>query len=427
MATKLNFWHLLPIGLLLALSGCIKDQCDREVTYITMKPVYLNTADIRADLPRGEAARDLKKPTQFYYYQQTIFIVEYREGIHVIDNANPSAPINKGFIKIAGVENMAIKDGIMYANNYVDLLAMDFSNTLAPVVLHRSEGTFRPNWMDVHSADVIVTYVEEEVTEVLGCEEYGNLIPWRGDFFTTEAFDSGSFSGVRGNSAGGTGTGGSMARFTIIGDYLYTVDDFDLNVISLVQPVQPALVNTVNVGWGIETIFPYENKLFIGSQSGMFIYDNSNPMAPSLMSSFEHARACDPVFVKDNFAYVTLRSGNACQGFINQLDLIDITDLFNPVLVRTFPMQNPHGLTIRDNNLFLCEGEHGLKVFDISQPALLGQRQLAHRQGMHAFDAISLPGQEPITAIIGEDGFYQFKFEGPATGLQQLSRIPINR
>jgi len=214
-----------------------------------------------------------------------------------------------------------------------------------------------------------------------------------------------------------------LARFSIVGDYLYSVSDTQLDVISLLQAQQPERVNTINLGWGIETIFPYQDKLFIGSNSGMFIFDNSNPAAPTQLSAFAHARACDPVFVKDNYAYVTLRDGSLCEGFVNQMDLVDITDLTNPTLEKSFPMDNPHGLTIRGNDLILCEGIHGLKVFDITDPKTLDQHLLDTYTNVHAVDAISLPGNDPITVVIGEEGFYQFLLN-PTTGFELLSLIP---
>ena len=54
--------------------------------------------------------------------------------------------------------------------------------------------------------------------------------------------------------------------------YLYTIDNYDMRVFDISAPTEPAFANTVNIGWGIETIFPYQDKLFIGSQSGMYIY-----------------------------------------------------------------------------------------------------------------------------------------------------------
>ena len=46
----------------------------------------------------------------------------------------------------------------------------------------------------------------------------------------------------------------------------------------------------------------------------MQIYDNSQPEIPLTSSSFFHATSCDPVVANDSMAYVTLRTGNTCQG-----------------------------------------------------------------------------------------------------------------
>ncbi len=421
-------YALFIVAALGSLTGCLKDTCDREVTYLVSTPVYMTKEAIRSGTVVTEAARELVNPAQFYYYNQHILIAEKGQGIHIIDNRDPRSPQAVSFLRIPGAANMAVKDDILYVNNYIDLLAIDITDIRQASLIGRTLDVFPPLWEDLNTGQVLVEYRIDEVTEAMSCEEFSTLRNWGNSFVDMTTFNTfeslGISPGVSGGGAsGGVGVGGSLARFTIIGDYLYAVDNQSMDVISLLQPRAPHHVNNVNVGWGIETIFPYGDKLFIGSTSGMFIFDNSNPTAPTQLSRFEHARACDPVFVKDNYAYVTLRDGNTCEGFVNQLDLIDITDLSNPRLERTFPMANPHGLTIRDNHLFLCEGRHGLKAFDITDPKELGANQLAHNTSLHAVDAISLPGNAPIIVIIGDDGFYQFSFT-EAGGFELLSKIP---
>ncbi|PSR11674.1 MAG: hypothetical protein DA408_14615 [Bacteroidetes bacterium] len=412
--------------LFLGLSSCIKDTCEREVTYLQSTPVFMTKDEIRQGTPVTEAARALEHPGQFYYYNQYILIAEKGEGIHIIDNHDPRSPQAVAFLSIPGAENMSVKDNILYVNNFIDLLAIDITDIQQASLIGRTPDVFQPIWEDINSGQVLVRYDIEEVTEKMACASYSNLRSWNGILvdnatFSTFEADATASGGI---GTGGVGIGGSLARFTIIGDYLYTVGHSQLDVISLLQPRQPQRVNTINLGWGIETIFPYQDKLFIGSNSGMFIFDNSNPAAPTQLSAFAHARACDPVFVKDNYAYVTLRDGNTCDGFVNQMDLVDITDLTNPKLEKSFPMDNPHGLTIRGNSLILCEGTHGLKAFDISDPLTLDQHLLDTYTDVHAVDAISLPGNAPITVVIGKEGFYQFQLN-PTTGFELLSLIPV--
>jgi len=428
MKTKhifLTFSVLLALGL----QSCLKDNCDRTVSYISVEPVYKTVDEIRNGTVVNEAPRELANPGQFYYYNDHIFINEKKEGIHVIDNTDPSNPVNIAFLAIPGNENMAIKDGMLYANTYIDLLAIDLQTFQTK---GRVNNAFPPYWEDLNNNVILVDYVEVPKTEVLDCSTFETLINNGGRYYSVDAalensslFDSNSLNPTVSPSGGsGAGVGGSMARFTIMGNYLYAIDNWTMDLFDLGQPDQPSLAGTVDIGWGIETIFPYEDKLFIGSNSGMFIYDNSNPTNPVQLAVFAHVNACDPVFVKDNYAYVTLRSGNACQGFNNQLDLIDITEITNPVLVKSFPMDNPHGLTIKDNDLILCEGDFGIKSFDITDPETLNEHLLDQVEGILAFDAISVPGNKDIVLVIGGDGFYQYDFSDPSN-LVLLSKISV--
>ncbi len=414
-------------GMAITMQSCLKDKCQREVNYIRIDPVFKSVNEIHDGTAVVEAPRALKEPGQLYFYNDLIFINEKHEGLHVIDNTDPANPQNISFIAIPGNEDLAIRNGMLYANTYIDLLAIDLSSY---EVVGREENVFPPLWEDVQNNRVAVYYQETPVTEKMDCETFGTLYKSGGEFFGGGPLMFEDISNVVDNSSGsagsggGNGIGGSMARFTLASDHLYVVDESSLKVFDLSQPQQPSLANTVNIGWGIETIFPFEDKLFIGSNSGMFVFDNSNPIQPTMLSTFAHARACDPVFVKGDYAYVTLRSGSACEGFSNQLDLIDITSITAPVLVESFPMDNPHGLSIKGNDLLLCEGDSGLKSFDVTDPLTLGSHLLDQVKSIHAFDVIALPGQHNVALVIGEDGFYQYNFDNPSD-LKFLSKILV--
>lgn len=428
---KSHFLLSLAVAACLGLTfqSCLKDKCERTVSYIRVEPVFKTLDEIHSGTVVQETPRALVSPGQLYFYNDLIFINERHEGIHVIDNTHPENPVNSLFISIPGNDDIAIKDGVLYANSYVDLLAINLQDYQ---VMGRVENVFPPLWEDINANQVAVYYKETPVTEVLDCESYGRLYQSEGVFidlsgggWLNSTVVDDVAAEVSGNAtSGSTGIGGSMARFSIVGNYLYAVDFSSMDVFDLAVLAQPSLVNTVNFGWGIETIFPYEDKLFIGSNAGMFIFDNSNPELPVMVAEFAHARACDPVVVSGDFAYVTLRNGSACEGFVNQLDLIDISNIFNPTLVKSFPMDNPHGLSIKGDHLFLCEGDFGLKSFDITIPAKLDQHLLDQEKDVHAYDAIALPGSRNLLLVIGEDGFYQYNFDNPSD-LKLVSKIPI--
>lgn len=165
------------------------------------------------------------------------------------------------------------------------------------------------------------------------------------------------------------GAGGSMARFAIVGNYLYAVDDSRLRVFDISVASAPVLKSTVGVGFEIETIFPFKDKLFIGSTSQVHIFSIENPMQPEKLSvaiSPTVLRRCDPVVAKDTVAYATLRSNGPCGGVQSVLSVIDIRDIYNPVEKFTVNLTEPYGLGYAHDVLYVCDGVSGLVLFDIS-------------------------------------------------------------
>ena len=184
---------------------------------------------------------------------------------------------------------------------------------------------------------------------------------------TTNNFSGGN--GVTNNIGTGTGQGGSLARFTISQGHLYVVDESQLYTYSLANPQSPVRTSVVPVGISVETIYPYKDKLFIGSQQAMFIYSLSNPGTPVMQGEASHVRACDPVVANDTMAYVTVRTGSMCGGGTNALLVYNIRNLSNPVQVASIPLTNPAGLGLgAGNRLYVCDGSAGLKVFSIFNP-----------------------------------------------------------
>ena len=171
-----------------------------------------------------------------------------------------------------------------------------------------------------------------------------------------------------------SGVGGSTARFTIVDNILYTVNNSSLISFDISNASAPKQVKTTDIGFGIETIFPYKNNLFIGAQTGMYIYDISNPDNPQKLSLYEHIYSCDPVVVQDTLAYVTLHSQDSwCGRWSNELHIINISNLRKPELLNTYNMENPLGLGVDGDYLFICDNT--LKVYDISNKKALVLKQ----------------------------------------------------
>jgi hypothetical protein len=191
-----------------------------------------------------------------------------------------------------------------------------------------------------------------------------------------------------------TGVGGSLARFTILGNHLYTIDNTTLTTFSLENPAQPEPISAIPVGEGVETIFPLGSYLFMGTQNGMLIYSVvSNDGTPVYVSSYQHVVSCDPVVANAQYAYVTLRvSGcrQAAAGAADLLEVIDISNISNPQVVGSYDMKAPRGLGLDGEVLFVCQGSDGIKVFSTADP--LNLVEIGHLEDVHANDVIMLDG-----------------------------------
>lgn len=165
-----------------------------------------------------------------------------------------------------------------------------------------------------------------------------------------------------------TGQGGSLARFTIMGTRLYTVDGAYLHVFDISNNSQPQYKNKVYVGWAIEAIFPFKGKLFIASNTAMYIYNTNNPDLPAMESYVQHLTGCDPVVANDSIAFLTIHGGNRCGSSINQLQVYDIRNIAYPTLIQTIPMTRPMGLGLKDSVLFVCDNTSGMRVMNVKNP-----------------------------------------------------------
>jgi len=413
---------LLAAVSLAGLTGCFKDDCEAIRIFHRYDPVYMAEAEMRQDI-EVEAPRELENPGKIYFYQNYLLVNEQKEGVHVIDNSDPASPQILSFIRIPGNVDMAVRGNILYADNYMDLVSVDISDPLAPRQLGRTEAVFPLN--GIHpTRGYIVDYVRSEVTQERPCND-GQDFFFQDDVLWARPETTNAFNNAGGDSraAAALGVGGSLARFTLAANHLYTVDESSLHVFGLRNPEQPERLNQIHFGWGVETIFPYGDHLFIGSRTGMFIFNNQNPTNPELRSVFEHANACDPVYVDGDIAYVTLRDGTECQDFNNQLDIVDISNLDRPVLMHTYPMHHPIGLSVSEGHLYLCEDDQGLKVFDVSELSRVAENQVAHLSTFQAYDVITI-GSQKLAMVIGADGLMQFDITDPANP-RELSVLPV--
>lgn len=407
---------LLIICCMLLLVACKKEM---SKTRTVNAPIYMTLQQLRSDaIIQTTPVEVLDNTGKIYFKDNYIFINDKNEGVHIIDNSDPSNPINTSYIAIPGNTDISIKGDKLFANSCMDLVVIDISdldnvneigrlNDAFPYFAPEPGSELITYGVDANKG-IIVGWQEQTITEQELSDYYGKDAV-RGDdgiIYEVEVAVATDESGGVSNS--GTGTGGSMAAFKLNGNYLYTIhQNSSIKVFDISDATAPVVGEDIYVTWGIETLFLKDEYLFIGAQDGMYIYGLQDSSKPSYISQFTHMRSCDPVVVQDGYAYVTLRGGSACGGNENQLDVINISNIYDPELVKSHSMYNPHGLGIDSNLLFICDGNEGLKVYDVTDPLTIDSNQVSHFSGINAFDVIPLNGN---LLMIGEDGLHQYDY-----------------
>ena len=416
-------------------TSCLKDECNSSFEVFTYEPVYMSKDEMNSQSITTESSIPLKNPGKIYYYGNALFVSEIGEGVHIFDNSDKTNPVPLAFLKIPGNEDVAFKGNHLIADSYLNILVIDLTDLSNPQVVSTIED-IKPDYFyyDESKEAYIVDYVISEQTTSLPCnhpffERPNNgyyLDDWRimtldNSFAVAESgvFSDGAFFNSQGTSPG---IAGSLSSFALVGDFFYFINGSDVNVYNIADFNNPFFTDGFQVAWNIETLFPYKDNLFIGGQNGMYIYDNSDPSSPVYMSEFVHARACDPVFVEGSTAYVTLSEGNTCANFVNQLDVIDISNLYQPTLIKSYSMYKPKGLSVHNNTLFLCDEKAGIKIFDTTDKTAIAQNKLGAIQGKTFIEVIHMSPTEIMG--VGPEGIFQYDVQDVETPVL-LSHIAV--
>lgn len=422
---KLNYLFLFT-GLLM-LNACT-EFVQETYSYKINEPVFMSAAEFRNSVKVSRTPQQINKQGKICFYKDFLYISEPDKGIHIINNIDPANPKAVGFIEIMGNADIAIKNDVLYADAYIDLVWFDITNPALPVLQGRKENVFPtaiPPMDNFYGYDyeqcsdkskgVIVGW---ELKEKTGTYTKNRWWWWRGGM-VDDAYMSNVESGAK--NSGNTGITGSMARFSLYNNYLFTVMNNTLAVFDLSNRAPVVAADSIYVGWDVETIFSYKDYMFMGTPRGMLIYSVSNPVKPVYVSSFTHFYGCDPVVVENDTAFVTVRSGNLCGQNSNELIVVDVSNIKQPKQIVSYAMKSPKGLGIDNGTLFLCDD--GLKVYDARNPMTMLAKQLAHYKGMDGYDVIPF---EHTLMMIADDGIYQYDYTD-LKNIKQLSKLPIGQ
>lgn len=411
---------------LLAIVASVSISCEgdfgkKTVSYTKATALYGDLDELRSTALAGHA-RDIVDAGKIFVYNDVILVGDEGYGIHVIDNSDPSNPTPLSFLNIPGNREYFVSEGMLYAESMYDMLKIDISNIHSPVLLERLENAFLPT---IYGDDgqAIVGFEYAEVTEEFDLDD---------PIFNYEAYDDIYYydinqslipqSAVPASFAGNSGNGiGSVNRIVEYDGYVYAVSRGKMNVFKTTTGFTQ--VFSESVGWDMETVFPMGDRLFVGTNSSVDIFNISDRENPYLQSSYFHMTSCDPVLpVNETTAYVTLRTGDfsECPGDDNELLVIDISQDEYVEEVQEILMESPYGMSLIGNKLYVGEGTNGMKVFDASDRRNL--TLLNTDQSVTAYDVLSHPNRSDVLLIASPDGLIQYQL-GINSDLLLISNI----
>ncbi len=414
----------MDLALLLVIflaAACSKDTVTEYYTFF--RPVYKTKDAVKANI-KNDIAQDIHQPGKLVWKDNYVYLNDVDRGIHILDVSDPANIRAVSFINIPGCVDIAVNDHYLYADCYTDLVTIDIADPLHTTVKQFLPGVFPHRYYNNFRADTGKVIQEWVRVDTVVKRRFHETISFaRYDGWMLYSSSSSSFAPQGASFAQRAfGIAGSTARFALMNQRMYTVSHADLKVFNIATAAAPSYVKALPLASGdIETICPYQDKLFIGSQTGMFIYDAKSQDHPLKLGQFTHVRSCDPVIADNNYAYVTLKGGGICGGNSNQLDVLDVSNLMSPQLIKTYPLSAPSGLSKDGDLLLICDGTGGLKIFNAAKPDAISLiKQLA---GFEAADVIAHNG---IALVTAKDGLHVIDYSQP-TAAKEIGKILVTQ
>ncbi|WP_258098756.1 hypothetical protein [Marinoscillum pacificum] len=398
-----------------ALVGIVAMSCEddfgkKTVTYTKASAIYGDLDELRAT-PLVGLPREITDPGKIFVHDNLILVGEEGYGIHIIDNSDPQNPVPKSFLNIPGNREYFVSDGYLYAESIYDMLKVDISNVADPIIESRVNNAFLET-IYANDGRAIIGFEYKEITEELSLDD---------PVFTYDTHDNVYYydidnalippSSVPASFAGNSSNGiGSVNRIIEYDDHVYAVSRGNLNIFT--TDVGFEQVFSQNMGSNMETVFPMGDRLFIGTSNSVDIYDISDREQPMWLTAYWHMTSCDPVLpVNETTAYVTLRTGefSECPGDENELLVIDIESNEFVTEIQEIIMDSPFGMTLIGDDLYVGEGESGLKVFDASDRRSLVLKETIN--DFSAYDVMAHPNRSDILLIATPDGLVQYQLD----------------
>lgn len=112
-----------------------------QYEYDSYEVVYMSYEELRSPL-NISTDRGLLATGKIYTYQNYLLVNEPNKGIHLYDNSDTSNPVHIAFLHVPGNLDIAVRDGFLYADSFIDLVVIDINDINNISIVHRQESIF---------------------------------------------------------------------------------------------------------------------------------------------------------------------------------------------------------------------------------------------------------------------------------------------
>jgi hypothetical protein len=324
----------------------------------------------------------LEQPGKFWTEGQMLYVVNGSE-VYIYSIVDPAAPLHEGIIDAPGsVGDIAVYQSIVYLDVQGDMLIYDAIDPDMPVLLRSIEDIFNYRW----------DYNDDY-------EGYGGCGGCMYDYANSDTPRPAAAS--------------SMSAFAVHDQRLYAAGYNYVSVFDLSDPSNPGLLGDFEISGRLLNMYRNSSTLFVASSWGVYAYDLSGTDIPQARGIIPHSYiSAKSAALAGNgeYLYMTVREGRYNDHFaLSRLMVLRINDLTDMELLSMHQLDTPRGLDVLGSLLYVCDGAWGLRILDLSNPAL---PQRIHRvEGYNAYDVMI---REGLLFLSDTNGMYIFDMSDAA-------------
>lgn len=116
-----TYFYPFVVLLSLIIVSC-DDFLSETITYRINEPIFMDVATFRNSVKIKQDSHEITGYGKISFYKDYLYMSEPDKGIHIIDNSNPANPHVVGYIELMGNADISVRNDILYADSYIDLV-----------------------------------------------------------------------------------------------------------------------------------------------------------------------------------------------------------------------------------------------------------------------------------------------------------------